>query len=125
MPLFATERELSEAQNRLRRFFGNDFAFDTFPLTEPVGWVPKVEIVETENELVLTAELPGMVKENIDISFEDELLTIQGETKAEKEEKSEEKVKNGTAATMCGSVYGPSAVLYAAEGHRPAKITAR
>jgi HSP20 family protein len=95
MPLFAMERELSEAQNRLRRFFGTDFGLETFPLTEPVGWVPKVEIVETENELVLTAELPGMVKENIDISFEDELLTIQGEKKAEKEEKSEEKVKNG------------------------------
>ena len=91
MPLFATERELSEAQNRLRRFFGNDFAFDAFPLTEPVGWVPKVEIVETEKELVLTAELPGMVKENIEINFEDELLTIQGEKKAEKEEDKDEK----------------------------------
>jgi len=95
MPLFATERELSEAQNRLRRFFGNDFAFDRFPATEPVGWVPKVEIVETEKELVLTAELPGMVRENIEITFDNELLIIQGEKKAEMEEKSEEKVKNG------------------------------
>jgi HSP20 family protein len=91
MPLFAMERELTEAQNRLRRFFGKDFDFDTFPLTEPVGWVPKVEIVETDGELVLTAELPGMVKENIDINFEDELLTIQGEKKAEKEEEKGEK----------------------------------
>lgn len=91
MPLFAMERELSEAQNRLRRFFGTDFGLETFPLTEPVGWVPKVEIVENDNELLLTAELPGMVKENIDISFEDELLTIQGEKKAEKEETKGEK----------------------------------
>ena len=95
MPLFATERDLTEAQNRLRRFFGNDFGFDAFPLTEPVGWAPKVEIIETEKELVLTAELPGMVRENVEITFDNELLVIQGEKKAEKEEKSEEKVKNG------------------------------
>ena len=92
-PFLAMERELTEAQNRLRRLFGNEFGLEAFPLTEPVGWVPKVEIVETEKELVLTAELPGMVKENIEITFENDLLTIQGEKKEEKEEK--EPAKNG------------------------------
>lgn len=87
MPFFAMERELTEAQNRLRRFLGDEFGLENFPLTETVGWVPKVEIVETEKELVLTAELPGMVKENIEITFENDLLTIQGEKKEEKEEK--------------------------------------
>lgn len=90
-PLFAMERELTEAQNRLRRFFGTEFGTEGFPMTEPVGWVPKVEILETEKELVLTAELPGMVKENIEINFENDLLTIQGEKKEEKEEKMPEK----------------------------------
>jgi HSP20 family protein len=90
LPLFAMERELTEAQNRLRRFFGEEFALEPFPAMEPVGWVPKVEIVEDEKELLLTAELPGMVKENIEITFEDNLLIIQGEKKDEKEEK-----KNG------------------------------
>lgn len=87
MPMFAVGRELTEAQNRLRRFFGNEFGLEAFPFTEPVGWVPKVEILETDAELVFTAELPGMTKENIEISFEDELLTIRGEKKEEKEEK--------------------------------------
>ena len=91
MPLFGMEREMKEAQNRLRRVFGNEF-FEGFPLTEPVGWVPKVEILETEKELLLTAELPGMERENVEITFEDELLTIQGEKKEEKHEKEE---KNG------------------------------
>lgn len=90
-PLFAMERELTEARNRLRRFFGPEFGFEAFPMTEPVGWVPKVEIFETEKELVFTAELPGMLKENIEINFEDDLLTIQGEKKEEKEEKMPEK----------------------------------
>lgn len=87
MPLFAMERELTEAQNRMRRFFGNEFGLEAFPLTEPVGWVPKVEIIETEKELLLAAELPGMVKENIEITFENDVLTIRGEKKEEKEEK--------------------------------------
>ena len=85
-PFLAMERELTEAQKRLRRFLGDEFGLENFPLTEPVGWVPKVEIVETEKELVLTAELPGMVKDNIEITFENDLLTIQGEKKEEKEE---------------------------------------
>ena len=95
-PLFAMERELTEAQNRLRRLFGPEFGLETIPMTEPVGWVPKVEIFETENELVFTAELPGMAKENLEINFENDVLTIQGEKKEEKEEK-EEKLpeKNG------------------------------
>jgi HSP20 family protein len=96
LPLFGMERELKEAQNRLRRIFGNEFGFETFPLTEPVGWVPKVEILETEEELLLTAELPGMERENVEITFEEDLLTIQGEKKEEKEEKEEKvNVKNG------------------------------
>jgi HSP20 family protein len=98
MPFIAMERELTEAQKRLRRFLGDEFGLESFPLTEPVGWVPKVEIVETEKELVLTAELPGMVKENIEITFENDLLTIQGEKKEEKVEmEKDEKLpdKNG------------------------------
>ena len=90
-PLFAMERELTEAQNRLRRLFGPEFGFENATLTEPVGWIPKVEILETEKELVFTAELPGMVKENIEINFENDVLTIQGEKKEEKEEKLPEK----------------------------------
>ena len=85
-PFLAMERELTEAQKRLRRFLGDEFGLENFPLTEPVGWVPKVEIVETEKELVLTAELPGMVKDNIEITFENDpaiavALRLLGKTK--------------------------------------------
>jgi HSP20 family protein len=99
------ERELTEAQNRLRRFFGDEFGLEALPLTEPVGWVPKVEILENEKELVLTAELPGMVKDNIEITFENDLLTIQGEKKEEKEEKTPEK-NGGPRYHMWERTYG-------------------
>lgn len=104
-PLFAMERELTEAQNRLRRFFGTEFGPEKFPMTEPVGWVPRVEILETDKELVLTAELPGMMKEDIEINFEDDLLTIQGEKKEEKEEKMPEK-NGGPRYHMWERTYG-------------------
>jgi HSP20 family protein len=86
-PMFATmAREMDEVQNRLRRFFGEGFPIENAPLTEPVGWLPVVEIVEKPDELLLTAELPGMAKENVEVLFEDEVLTIRGEKKEEKEE---------------------------------------
>jgi HSP20 family protein len=86
-PLFPTmAREMETVQNRLRRFFGEEFPMERFGLTEPVGWIPAVEIVENPDELVLTAELPGMTKENVEVIYEDEVLTIRGEKKEEKKE---------------------------------------
>ncbi|MBL8959302.1 MAG: Hsp20/alpha crystallin family protein [Gemmatimonadetes bacterium] len=63
-------------------------AMDRDPLLEPVGWMPPVEIEELEKELVLTMELPGLKKEQVDVSFEDGVLTIKGE---KLEERTEEK----------------------------------
>lgn len=89
-PMFAgVARDFDEMQNRLRRFFTDGFPVETLPLTEPLGWLPVVEIVEKDNELVLTAELPGMAKEDVEVVFEDDVLTIRGEKKDEKREKAE------------------------------------
>ncbi|HEX4931581.1 MAG TPA: Hsp20/alpha crystallin family protein [Gemmatimonadaceae bacterium] len=82
-------REMDEMQNRLRRFFNQGPASDLFA-TETVGWVPPVEIVEKPDMLLVTAELPGMVRENIDVTFEDDVLTIRGEKTEEKKEEKEE-----------------------------------
>jgi HSP20 family protein len=50
---------------------------------------PAVDIVETEDRYELTAELPGLDPEQIDVKLADGRLTIQGEKKEEKEEKKE------------------------------------
>jgi len=44
-----------------------------------------VDIYETENELVLTADLPGLEDKNIDVRVENNMLTIRGERKFENE----------------------------------------
>ncbi len=53
------------------------------------SWTPSVDIVETENELVLSAEVPGINEKDIEIKIEDNTLTLRGERKFEKETKEE------------------------------------
>jgi HSP20 family protein len=53
------------------------------------AWAPAVDIYETENEVVLTAEVPGVDEKDIEIKVEDNTLTLRGERKFEKETKEE------------------------------------
>jgi HSP20 family protein len=48
------------------------------------GWAPSVDIYETENELVLKADLPGINEKDIDIRVENNMLTLRGERQFEK-----------------------------------------
>ncbi len=53
-------------------------------------WLPPVDIFENDkHEIVLTAELPGMSREDLDIRVENNTLTIRGERKREQEAKQE------------------------------------
>jgi HSP20 family protein len=49
-------------------------------------WAPAVDIFETDNELVLKADLPDVDQKSIDVRVENQTLTIAGERKFEKEE---------------------------------------
>jgi len=50
-------------------------------------WFPRVDISETDNEFVIKAEIPEVTKEDVKVSVDNGVLTIQGERKQEKEEK--------------------------------------
>lgn len=52
-------------------------------------WAPSVDIYETENALILTAEVPGVDENDIEIKIEDNTLSLKGERKFEKESKEE------------------------------------
>jgi HSP20 family protein len=63
-------------------------AFTRF-LSEPQTnrpWTPAVDIFETENELVLKADLPDVDQKNIDVRVENQTLTLAGERKFEKQD---------------------------------------
>jgi HSP20 family protein len=49
--------------------------------------VPSVDVIDREEEVVVRAEIPGIDKENLEISLSDDRLTIKGSTRQEKEEK--------------------------------------
>ena len=79
---FASWPELDLFSNRLSRFFGD--ARDT---PEPTGtWIPAVNVEEAADELLLTAELPGMREEEVYVEIENNILTIRGEKREEHEE---------------------------------------
>jgi HSP20 family protein len=52
---------------------------------QPVSWLPPVDIEESGDRLFLRAELPGMKPEDIDISFENGVLSLRGERRFENE----------------------------------------
>jgi len=51
------------------------------------AWSPDVNVYDKENEIVVEAEMPGMKKEDIDVSVQDHTLTLSGERKEETETK--------------------------------------
>lgn len=79
-------RELASMEiDRLNRMF-SDFYGETFSR----GWVPAVDIYETDqHEVVLKAELPDLKREDINLTFENGVLTLKGERKFEQEVKKE------------------------------------
>ncbi len=50
-------------------------------------WAPSVDIAETDNDVVVTAELPGVKQDDVDITITDDVLILKGEKKEEKEVK--------------------------------------
>jgi HSP20 family protein len=68
------------------RFFSN---FENELFNNDTTWRPAVDVNETKDAYLLNAELPGMTKEDIKISFDNNLLTLAGEKKLEHEENKE------------------------------------
>jgi HSP20 family protein len=81
-------RELEEMSDRLNRMVAR-------PATKTNGkealtvadWMPTVDISETDGEYLIKAELPEVKKEDVKVTVENGVLTLQGERRQEKEEK--------------------------------------
>jgi HSP20 family protein len=84
-------RELNTLQSEMNRLFNN-----LFDAPAPNGgtagvrrWLPAMDLVETEDNFVLRADLPGLSEEDVNIELEDNVLTISGERKSEHEDRKE------------------------------------
>jgi len=127
-PTFVLMRWFSQEMDRLFEDFGLGRLYSAFGRGRellrreagliPAEWSPRIEILEHDGRYVVRAELPGMTKDDLKVEVTDEMLTIQGQRKQEKEEQRE------------GYYYGERAFgsFYRAiplpEGAEPAEATA-
>ena len=84
-------RDLVSTHDHFNQLFNETFA-RAFGDQQEVSlrtWVPPVDICETEDSLVLKAELPGIRPDDVEIRVEDNTLHLKGERKFEKEVKDE------------------------------------
>ncbi|SLM49597.1 Heat shock protein, Hsp20 family [Nitrospira japonica] len=82
-------RELEDMSERLNRMFARP-APRTGNGKEALtvaDWMPTVDISETDGEYLIKAELPEVKKEDVKVTVEDGVLTLQGERRQDKEEK--------------------------------------
>src|SRR3954451_21491407 len=83
-------REINSLQSEMNRLF-NTF-FDTPTSGNANGlrrWVPPMDLVETDEQFVLRADLPGLSEDDVSIELEDNVITVSGERKAEHEARKE------------------------------------
>jgi HSP20 family protein len=80
--------DLSHLQSQLNRIFEPFARFAAQDDEDLVSgtWVPPVDVAETQEKILVRAEVPGLKQEDIQIEFENGLLTIRGERKLEKSE---------------------------------------
>ena len=80
-------RDLRTLQDEMNRLFSGSFSRANSQDEVLRGaWSPSVDIFENKNEIVLEAELPGMSVEDVNISIENNVLTLHGERRFEKKD---------------------------------------
>lgn len=83
--VFALQRDI----NKLFGDFFSDFGLAPFGELDRgmAEFSPKVNVTETDREIKVTAELPGLDEKDVEVSLDDNAMTIRGEKKEEHEEK--------------------------------------
>jgi len=81
-------REVDTLQSEVNRIFDTFFGANANDVRAR-RWVPAMDLVETEDHLVLRADLPGLKREDVEVEVKNGVLTVSGERKAEHEDRSE------------------------------------
>src|SRR5213592_1297477 len=82
-------RDLRALQDEVNRLFtGNMARFDDEGIARG-SWSPSVDIYENKDQIVLEAELPGMNREDFDLTVENNVITLRGERHFEKKDEAD------------------------------------
>lgn len=89
---FNPQRTLGTLQNEVDRLFGQFFPLQDSWTEEEDGtksyvWSPRVDVAETDEGFVLQFDLPGLTRDDVQVSVEDQSLTISGERAMNEEQK--------------------------------------
>lgn len=82
-------RELDRIRREVDRLWDSFFEKRPARVEEVSEWFPSLDVSETDSEYIVKVEVPGIDPKDINISLMNNLLTIKGEKKQEKEEKEE------------------------------------
>jgi HSP20 family protein len=82
-------RDLSALQNRMSRLFEEQYGAGREESLTAGAFVPAVDVYEDEHSIQLKLEVPGIDEKDLDIKVENNVLSVSGERKLEKEEKEE------------------------------------
>src|SRR4028119_323375 len=79
-------RDIRGLQDEMNRLFSSTFSRGGDDQMTRGAWNPSVDIFENQDQIVLEAELPGLKPENVEISIENNVLTLHGERRFEKKD---------------------------------------
>jgi len=82
-------RELNTLHDEMDRFFASLWPNGEREAAVGAVWAPAIDVYEEKDRYVIKAELPGVKREDVTLSVEQDVLTIKGERRYEKEEKEE------------------------------------
>ena len=82
-------RRSAAAKDRFNRLLGRDDFWDTEGITTGGEWVPVVDIIENENALTVKAKLAGIEPKDVAVTIDNNVLTLKGERRIEREVKKE------------------------------------
>src|SRR5437867_1612687 len=83
---FQMMQRMQEDMDRVfASFFGQPWAGGGGGAQAPTGWSPSVDLSETENEIVVRAEVPGVEPEDLEVYATEDALVLRGETRRQDE----------------------------------------
>lgn len=89
-------RSLNDLQREIDRVFGQFFPSrdrDDESSSQQAVWAPRTDLMETEDEYRIHLDVPGMSKEDLNINYQDNQLTVSGERQSDRTDEGEEYVR--------------------------------
>ena len=82
-------RQISSIQEELNRLFGRTFAEEAAEERRQIDWIPPVDVAEAEDRFLICVELPGVTSDDVEISVENSVLSIEGNRRFYSDQKQE------------------------------------